>query len=142
MTRLKRIVIDTDILLLAMLSGTCEAAVAARRAMELAQIVCSEELLGDLSARLNSRSFDRYVSLDHRRELMTGLRRIVLVPGRRRPIKEELRERHRLLLSAAISGEADSVMTRDPTLLAISPFRHIVIAHPDAYLKTGNRLMM
>lgn len=128
-----RIVVDTNVVV----SGLLFPRSKLNRALLKAQ---SWEMLASEATKLEfveviSRSkFDRYVTLDVRRQLMAEYIRAcetVLVHSIIRASRDPKDDK---FLELAIDGRADLILTGDQDLLALHPFRGIAIMTPVQYL--------
>jgi len=131
----KRIVIDTNVLVSRLLLPDSIPAQAVRMARREGRLLVSEATMYELADVLSRRKLDRYVSVENRKQFIRELRRVAeLVPiiqivrECRDPIDDKF-------LEVALNGRADLIITGDDHLLALDPWREIVIVSPAEYLK-------
>ena len=132
-----RIVVDTNTLISRLLLPNSVPAQAVRKAAEVGQLLVSEATLLELMEVLGRPKFDRYLSIEDRRDFFQLLLRIAeLVPVNyavhacRDPKDDKF-------LELAVNGEAHTIITGDEDLLALHPFQSIAILAPSEYLKVA-----
>jgi putative PIN family toxin of toxin-antitoxin system len=125
-----RVVVDTNALVSRLLLPGSVAGRAVRRLVDESQLLVSEALLTELARVLARPKFDRYVTLDERRDFIRLLGRIA-VPV---PILQRIRACRDpdddMILELAVNGRADLIVTGDADLLALHPFMGIPIHRP------------
>lgn len=133
MTR-ERVVIDTNVLISGLLSTTSTPAKAVERAITTGQLVGTTATLRELMTRLLSPKFDRYVSREQRDALLLRLAPLVEIVDVLQPIRASRDPKDDKFLEAAVNGRAEVVVSGDKDLLALNPFRGILILTPAAYV--------
>lgn len=134
MTRMRRLVLDTNILVSAALRNGSVPHRSLLKARMEAKLLASDETLLEFRSVLLRNKFDRDVA----RVLCMGLveeyaRLCTLVPIPA-PIRVCRDPRDDKFLEVAVHGRADAIITGDADLLALDPFHGIAILTPSAYL--------
>ena len=135
MTQLRRLVLDTNILVSAALrKGSLPHQTLLKARME-ARLLASDETLAEFRSVLLRDKFDRAVDRDIREGLLQEYARLCTLI----PILEQIRAcrdpNDDKFLEVAVNGRADAIVTGDEDLLVLNPFRGIAILTPRAYLK-------
>lgn len=133
-----RLVMDTNKLISRMLLPKGVAGSAVDKALKNGVLLMSEETLAELTDVLNRPKFDRYVSVEDRRQflrLLGGIARIVPIHHRITACRDPKDD---MLLHVALSGEARTLITGDQDLLVLAEgFQRshgLQIISPAAYL--------
>lgn len=133
-----RLVLDTNTLISRMLLPKGVAGRAVDKALKNGVLLMSEETLAELTDVLNRPKFDRYVSVEDRRQflrLLGGIARIVPIHHRITACRDPKDD---MLLHVALSGEARTLITGDQDLLVLAEgFQRshgLQIISPAAYL--------
>lgn len=129
-----RILLDTNLVI----SAALFASGAPRRAFEWAVVNGAVLLTDALQTELNEvflrQKFDRYVALDKRLRFLASFLALT-VPIIVTEAVDVCRDpKDNKLLEAAISGDAECIVSGDADLLALHPFRAISILSPAAFL--------
>lgn len=132
-----RVVLDTRILILSLLfprsaAGQCVAQLARVSATPL---FCDSSF-AELAARAGQPDLDGYRSRAQLDKWLTALARCALWLAPAERVDVCVKARHNQLLALAVCGEADSIITSEPELLALRPFEGIPITGPAAWLAT------
>lgn len=136
MPRRLRVVVDTNILVSALLQPRSVPRKAFSKANENAFFLASEETLREAEEVLSREAFDRYVQPEERRRFWAAYARKVLL--------EEITERVEAcrdpdddkFLELAVSGNADVIISGDEDLTVLHPFRGIPILTPSEFLES------
>jgi putative PIN family toxin of toxin-antitoxin system len=139
MTR-ERVVLDTNVLISGMLSGTSPTARCVDVAITQGQLVATHATLRELTAKLLSRKFDRYVSQERRELLLLRLAPLVDIVEVLQEIRECRDPNDDKFLEAAVNGRADVLVSGDRDLLSLHPFRGIAVVAPSDYVAGRARL--
>jgi uncharacterized protein len=130
-----RIVVDTNTLISRLLLPESVPAQAVRKAVDSGQVLVSEATLLELMEVLGRAKFNRYLSIEDRRNFFQLLVRIAeLVPinyavhACRDPKDDKF-------LDLAVNGRAHTLITGDADLLALHHFQGIAILTPSEYLR-------
>lgn len=134
MTRDWRCVLDTNVVISAMLFPRSVPRQAFDRAWATAHVLGSPATLSELDAVARRSSFDRYVTREQRMEFVAAVIRdavfvevIELIVACRDPKDDKF-------LELAVNGQATHLICGDSDLLALHPFRGIAILTPQAFL--------
>ncbi len=125
-----RCVVDTNVIIGALLFAESVPGRAFKRALGEGEIIASIEFVEELQRVLNRQKFDRYITLEEREDFLeTFVQRVILVA-----VAESLDvcrdPKDNMVLELAVAGNADTILTGDEDLLALHPFRGIAIARP------------
>jgi uncharacterized protein len=135
MRRRERIVADTNVLISSQLLPASLSDQAVRRAADNGNLLVSEDTMNELADVLTRPKFDRYISLQDRREFLRLLGRVAeFVPIVYR-VQQCRDPKDDKFLEAALNGRADLILTGDRALLTLHPRRGIAILSPRNYLK-------
>lgn len=136
----RRLVLDTNVLISRMLLPHAVAGRALDKALGEGIVLVSDETLAELAAVLARPKFDRYVSLEDRRQflrLLGGIARVVPIRHRVAVCRDPKGD---MLLHVALNGEASVLVTGDRDLLVLHDgFRHkhgLSILSPADFLRT------
>jgi putative PIN family toxin of toxin-antitoxin system len=130
----ERVVIDTNVLISGLFSSTSTPALAVERAVTTGQLVASRATLLELMEKLLSPKFDRYVARERRDALLLRLAPLVEIVEVVQRVQASRDPKDDKFLEAAVNGRANVLVTGDADLLALNPFRGIVILTPAAYV--------
>ncbi len=134
-----KFVIDTNVLISALLFKSS----APFRAIELAErqgvILYSEATLKELEAVLSRQKFNRYLSFEERQIFLLKF----IISSQLISITEKITvcrdEKDNKFLELAISGNADIIVTGDLDLLVLNPFQSVEIITPDIFINRVSR---
>lgn len=134
-----RVVLDTSVIV----SGLLLVDSVPRQAIDIARrrgtLLCSLETLNELDDVLRRPKFDRYLSEELRLEFLAALVREsedVVVEER---ISASRDPRDDKFLELAIGGRATHLVSGDPHLLELNPFRGVQIVSPATFLLEAGR---
>jgi uncharacterized protein len=133
---LEQIVLDTNILISWLLLEKSTAGQVAAKAVRAKQHLASPETLGELADVLGRPKFDRYVTIEQRKQflrLIGHTARIVHITQRIQICRDPKDDK---FLELAVNGQAARIITGDRDLLALHPFRGITIQSPAEYVAT------
>ncbi len=134
---MNRIVIDTNVIISAILFQNSQPAKAIKFAKQLGKILLSETIFREIGNTLSRPKFDRYLSLDSRRQVLSQL----LLDSELIEITETITICRDLkdnkFWELAINGNADFIITGDQDLLVLNPFRGIQIITVNEFLKVN-----
>jgi putative PIN family toxin of toxin-antitoxin system len=131
---LKRVVIDTNVLISAALFDDSVPARARTHAVRHGKLVATEQTFAELTGRLLASKFNRFVSFAARETLLRSLQPLVEIVTVVQVVRACRDPRDDMFLEAAVNGRADVIVTGDKDLLALHPFMGIAIVTPAAYL--------
>ena len=115
-----RLVLDANTLISRMLAPQGTAGRAVDKALPQGVLLASEETLAELTDVLSRPKFDRYVSLEARRQflkLLGGVVRVIPIQHRIQACRDPKDD---MLLHVALNGEAQFLVTGDQDLLILS----------------------
>ena len=131
----ERIVTDTNVLVSRLLAAQSVPGLAVREARRNGMLLVSEATMNELAEVLARPRFDRYVSVENRKQFLREL-------GRRSefvPIVCSVREcrdpKDDKFLEVALNGRANRIITGDADLLVLDPWRDVAVLSPTDYLK-------
>ena len=130
-----RYVLDTNILISAALFRQSKPAQVFRQALDTGNVLVSVETLEELKNVLNRKKFDRYISLEDRKDFLAVLvrRSSLIEPTLRITACRDPKDNQ--ILELAVSGQANFIITGDDDLLVLHPFQNIEILTPDTWLQ-------
>lgn len=131
----QRLVIDTNVIISHMLIRDSVADQVVVRAIAHECLVQSEATFAELSEILTRPKFDRYLPLEHRRQLLNAIENAVEWVPIFRPVRACRDPHDNKFLDVAVNGEADAILTGDDDLLALNPFHGITILPPAIWLQ-------
>ncbi|MCC6125846.1 MAG: putative toxin-antitoxin system toxin component, PIN family [Pirellulales bacterium] len=136
MSESPRCVIDTNVLVSAILLPRSVPRQAFDRAVERGRILISTATMAELDAVLRRPQFDRYVGGRERLEFLSSLLDTAEVVAIATALTVCRDPKDDKFLDLAVSGHADLIITGDDDLLALHPFSQIAILTPNSFLKT------
>lgn len=139
MSPVPRIVVDTHVLVNALLAAASVPGRALMRATDSGQLLASAATLAEVDEVLRRPRFARFLSMETRLEFLKRYRdavRLILVPA---PIHACRDPRDDRFLEVAVYGKADLILTDDADLLTLSPYRSVRIVTPQAFLVSAAR---
>lgn len=134
MTERPRVVLDTNVIVSALLLPASTPRMAFERAHTAGLILISVPVLAELEAVLSRDKFDKYVTEDERKEFLIALAKDAELVEITESVAACRDPRDDKLLELALCGRADFVVTGDPDLLVLNPFRNIVILTPADFI--------
>ena len=134
---MNRIVIDTNVIISAILFQNSNPAKAIKFAKQLGEILLSETIFREIQNTLSRPKFDRYLSLDSRRQVLSQL----LLNSELIEITETITicrdPKDNKFLELAVNGNANFIITGDQDLLVLNPFREIKIITVNEFIKVN-----
>jgi putative PIN family toxin of toxin-antitoxin system len=131
----ERVVADTNVLVSRLILPQSVPAQALRRAELEARLLVSEATMYELADVLARRKLDLYVSLEDRKQFLRQLGRIAEFVPIIQLVRECRDPKDDKFLELALNGRADVIITGDADLLALHPWREILILNPLQYLR-------
>lgn len=131
----ERIVIDTNVLVSRLLAAQSVPGLAVREARRNGRLLVSEATMNELAEVLARPQFDRYVSLENRKQFLRELGPRTEVVPIVRSVRECRDPEDDKFLEVALNGRANVIITGDADLLALHPWRDVAILSPTDYLK-------
>jgi len=105
-------------------------------ALQKGTLLTSTEALHELSSVLQRKKFDRYLTIDERAEFLANYTRTASIVTINETIRVCRDPKDDRFLEIAVNGAATYLITGDPDLLVLHPFRGISILDPSALLLT------
>jgi uncharacterized protein len=134
MTQLRRLVLDTNVLVSAALRiGSLPHRTLLKARME-GRLLASDETLAEFRSVLLRDKFDREVDRVLREELLQEYERLSTLISIPTPIRACRDPRDDKFLEVAVHGLADAIITGDRDLLDLNPFHGVAILSPSEYL--------
>jgi putative PIN family toxin of toxin-antitoxin system len=130
-----RFVIDTNILVSAVLIKSSVPDVAFKKANNLGIMLFSDATFQELQEILNRSKFDKYISLNIRTQFLAKLKLESEAVEIVQIIKECRDPKDDKFLEVAINGNATHMITGDKDLLALHPFRGVDIITATQFLE-------
>lgn len=134
--KVERLVLDTNVLISAILSPLGKPYACLRWALDNVTLIVSRELLEELESRLARPKFRKYLDSSQRRTVVADLALSTVqieAPGMLKACRDPDDDK---LLEIAIVGRADYLVTGDQDLLILNPFQGIPIVTPAEFLAT------
>lgn len=129
-----RFVVDTNVLISALLFNNS----VPFRAIELAEkqgiILYSEATLNELEQVLNRKKFNKYLSLEDRQVFLLKFISASELVSITEKIAVCRDEKDNKFLELAVSGNANVIVTGDLDLLVLNPFQSVGIITPDIFI--------
>lgn len=129
-----RFVVDTNVLISALLFKNS----VPFRAIELAEkqgiILYSEATLNELEQVLNRKKFNKYLSLEERQVFLLKFISASELVSIKETIAVCRDEKDNKFLELAVSGNANVIVTGDLDLLVLNPFQAVEIVTPDIFI--------
>ena len=129
-----RFVIDTNVMVRAVLIGTSLASEAFQKARQLGEILLSLTVAEELNDVLGREKFDRYITRDDRERFLAALiqtAKFIEVTEQIVACRDPSDDK---FLELAVSGNATCIVTADDDLLVLNPFRGIPILSIEQFL--------
>ncbi|NCR21029.1 MAG: putative toxin-antitoxin system toxin component, PIN family [Microcystis aeruginosa L111-01] len=131
----RRFVIDTNVIVSSVLSPKSKPNTAFKKAQHLGIIIVSPATWQELETVLSRPKFDRYISLDERKQFLLDFSETVEFVSKidfRTDICRDTKDNKYLEL--AVNGKAESIITGDQYLLILHPFQSINIVTVNDFL--------
>lgn len=130
-----RFVVDTNVLVSALLLADSTPGRAFRRVLVAGEVLLSAGLLAEIQEILARKKFERYVTAEDREDFLQALvdRGILVEPTE--PIRVCRDPDDDRLLELAVAGRAHAIISGDQDLRSLNPFRGIPIISPAEFLR-------
>ena len=135
MTNELRVVIDTGVLISALLAEFSIPAAVVKRVLFQGTVLATTETMAELREVLQRKKFDPYVPLIDRMEFVERIAALVQVVSPSEKIRACRDPKDDCMLEAAIAGSPSCIVTGDSDLLALHPFRGVPILSPSQFLE-------
>lgn len=129
-------VVDTNVLISALLSAGGASNQAVYTILRRGVLLSSEKAFKELESSLNREKFDSYLRPEDRNDYLSLIRggaRFVEVDAQVEACRDPDDDK---FLELAVSGGADVIVSGDDDLLVLDPFRGIPILSPDGFLES------
>lgn len=130
----RRFVLDTNLVVSALLLRNSVARRAFDKATQTGLVLLSQAVLVELVEVLQRKDFDKYITEDERLEFLAGLVQASLFIESPEPLKICRDPKDDCFLSLAVSGQAQTLITGDQDLLVLNPFRGVAVMTPRQFL--------
>ena len=134
MTR-ERLVLDTNVLISGALLEDSTPARALDRAIANGQLLASQETLRELTERLLSSKFDRFITRNKREMFALRFAAVVELVEVIQSVTASRDGKDDKFLEVAVNGRATVLVTGDKDLLVLNPFRGIEVMTPADFLR-------
>ncbi len=134
MTNKPRFVLDTNVIISALLLKHSTARQAFDHALSKGEILISSATLAELHEVLQRKAFDRYITERERAEFLIAFVRETLLIDVKHQVNVCRDPRDNKFLALALSGRATCIVSGDKDLLALHPFQGIPILTPRQFL--------
>jgi uncharacterized protein len=134
MTMSRRVVFDTNVLISALLFEDSIPARAFFGVLRKGTVLVSLDTLQELQSVLKRKKFDKYVTVEERDVFVTLLTTTTTLVEIDERIQASQDRKDDKFLEVAVNGVASYIVTGDPDLLVLHPFRSIAIVTPAAFL--------
>jgi putative PIN family toxin of toxin-antitoxin system len=131
----ERIVADTNVLISGLLLPASVPGQAVQRAVDKGLLLVSEATMNELADVLARARFDRYISLEDRKQFLRLLGRLTEFVPVVYPVRECRDPKDDKFLELAVNGRAELILTGDEDLLTMNPWRGVAILSPGDYLR-------
>ena len=132
----ERFVFDTNVLVSGLLFAESKPAQAFFLALRTGRLLTSLAALHELSTVLHRKKFDKYLTNEERNQFLDDYTRSTITIDITETIQLCRDPKDDKFLEIAANGTATYLVTGDPDLLVIHPFRGIPILSPDSFLRT------
>lgn len=129
-----RWVFDTNAIISAMLSKDSTPGRAFYAAVACGTVLLSAPVLDELKEVVLRKKFDRYVTVDDREQFLLTLIETAWIVDPTEAVRACRDAQDDKLLELAIAGQASCLVSGDPDLLVLHPFRDIPILTPAPFL--------
>jgi uncharacterized protein len=130
-----RVVLDTNVVISAMLLPISVPRRAFDRAMRGNRVLISAATMAELDEVIHRPKFDRYLREEERIEFLTTLVHEAELVNVVEEVSDCRDSRDNKFLELALSGRATHIVTGDSDLLVLNPFRGVVVVSPGAFLE-------
>jgi uncharacterized protein len=134
MTADLRVVIDTNVVISAMLLPLSIPRRALDRAMREGRVLISAATVTEMDEVIRRPRFDKYLSEEERSEFLTTLVHEAELVNVVETVTDCRDPRDNKFLELAVSGRATHIVSGDSDLLVLHPFRGITLVSPSAFL--------
>ena len=130
----RRIVVDTGVLVSAAIRPQSVPALALEKALLMFEVCACAETLAELETVLRRGKFDRYAGRSEREDFIAGFRERAVMVAVTRTVTDCPDPRDNIFLALAEDAQAELIVSSDPHLTDMHPWRGIPIMPPAAFL--------
>ena len=130
----RRVVLDTGVLVSAAIRPDSIPALALEKALLTFEVCTSRETLAELDAVLGRSKFDRYAPAPQRQDFVAGFRDHAVMIEVTATVWDCPDPKDNMFLALAETAEAELIVSSDPHLTGMHPWRGIPILPPAAFL--------
>jgi len=134
MSFVRRIVIDTGVLVSAAIRPESVPSLALEKALLQFEVCATDETLGELETVLMRSKFDRYVRAELRQAFVEGLRQRSTQIAVDQIVTDCLDPKDNKFLALALAADAELIVASDSHLTNMHPWRGVPIMPPAAFL--------
>jgi putative PIN family toxin of toxin-antitoxin system len=131
-----RYVVDTNVIVSALLIGGSAPGRAVRRVLEVGELILSTQAATELQEVLSRPKFTRYVTAEEREAFLSALIARALLVEPTETIRVCRDPKDDMLLELAVAGGATAILSGDADLLVLGSFRSIAILSPGDFLRS------
>ena len=129
-----RVVVDTNVLVSAILFRSSQPAIVLRRVLQRETLLTSQAIFEEWHEVLSRPKFDRYVVEALRTEFLETILNDAVWVEIQESVIACRDPKDDKFLALAVNGQADFIVTGDRDLLVLNPFRGIAIVQPEEFL--------
>jgi uncharacterized protein len=129
-----RVVVDTNVLISAVLFRSSQPAIALRTVIQHETLLISQAIFEEWNEVLMRPKFDRYLAEALRIEFLETILDDTVWVEIQEPVVACRDPKDDKFLSLAVNGQADFIVTGDQDLLVLNPFRGVAILRPEEFL--------
>lgn len=130
----RRVVLDTGVLVSAAIRPESVPALALEKALLMFEVCVSRETLAELETVLARSKFDRYAQAPQRQAFVAGFRRHAAMIEVNARVSDCPDPKDNMFLALAETAAAELIVSSDPHLTDMHPWRGIPILPPAAFL--------
>ena len=133
-----RIVFDTNTLVSASLSESSVSFLAFKKGLEIGTFLASEKTIDELKDVLFRPKFDKYVSIEKRKQFLVRYLKMVETTDPTETITDCRDVKDNKFLEVAVAGNTTILVSGDNDLLVLNPYRNINILTSSQFLNWIN----
>lgn len=130
-----RVVIDTNVLISAVLFPFSKPRKAFDISLENGKILISNETFSELKRILLKEKFDKYADRDLRKAFLSEFLTISQKIKIERKVEASRDKKDNQFLDVAVNGKADYIISGDQDLLVLHPFENVEILNPHDFIE-------
>jgi uncharacterized protein len=135
MTNKQRFIFDTNVIVSAFLFNKSKPRQAFDLAQDIGIIILSNPIFSELEEVLSRPKFNKYLSVERRKEFLDNFMKTVQFIDVNEQIDECRDSKDNKFLELAVSGKAKCIVSGDDDLLILNPFRGIEILTVQKFLE-------